>query len=194
MGFSFKSLAVQSTPASVLSLLNLRATGTFEEVPESPLTGALLPSGWYLITDNSFSPVINATSLARLSEIADVVTLTVEEHVMCSEASAWSSGRQVWLAMHEAEQGITHLRTTGDLPEFFIEISARLHAEQAAAGRENAGVDHIFDIPVNLFAHLTGYRHDRAMPELGERAFEALASELTKGGPSLLKKLFKPWR
>ncbi len=58
----------------------------------------------------------------------------------------------------------------------FAPISERLRAEQAAAGGKQAKVDHIFDIAVEMVAQLTGYRHDRVMPELGDRAFEVLAT------------------
>lgn len=108
---------------------------------------------------------------------------------MCSVASLWVDGRQVWFVMHEARQKVEHLETKGSLPPIFTTISERLRAEQAAAGGKKAGVDYIFDIPVEMVAQLTGYRHDRVMPELGDRAFEVLATTTATPKRSLLRRL-----
>jgi hypothetical protein len=192
MGFSFTSVAVKGgTRDAVLATMGLRGTGTFEEIPESDITGASLPSGWYLVTANRglFPTFAEDPTLKRLSQTAEVVTCFVEEHVMCSVASLWVDGRQVWFVMHEARQKVEHLETKGSLPPIFTTISERLRAEQAAAGGKKAGVDYIFDIPVEMVAQLTGYRHDRVMPELGDRAFEVLATTTATPKRSLLRRL-----
>ncbi len=50
MGFSLTSLAVRGGARdAVLAALGLRGTNTHEESPESDITGASLPSGWYLV-------------------------------------------------------------------------------------------------------------------------------------------------
>jgi len=174
----------------VLATLGLRGKNVFEEIPEADITGAALPSGWYLVTANRGHPAfMDDATLKRLSESSDVVTCFVEEHVMCSAASLWAGGRQVWSAMHAGDQSIEHLETKGSLPPVFASISDRLRAEQAAAGGKSAEVDHIFDIPVEMVAQLTGYRHDRVMPELGDRAFEVLASTDAAPKRSFLRRL-----
>jgi hypothetical protein len=191
MGFSFTSVAVKGgTRDAVLATMGLRGTNTFEEIPESDITGASLPSGWYLVTANrGFPTFAEDATLKRLSQTAEVVTCFVEEHVMCSAAEFWADGRQVWSVMHAADQSIEHLETKGSLPPMFAPITERLRSEQAAAGGKKATGDHIFDIPVEMVAQLTSYRHDRVMPELGDRAFEVLAT--TAGTPkrSLLRRL-----
>lgn len=192
MGFSFTSVAVRGvTPDAVLATMGLLGTNTFEGIPESNITGASLPSGWYLVTANRglFPTFAEDPTLKRLSQTAEVVTCFVEEHVMCSAASLWADGREVWSVMHAADQNIEHLQTKGSLPPMFAAISERLRAEQAAAGGKKAKVDHIFDIPVEMVAQLTGYRHDRVMPELGDRAFEVLATTAATPKRSLLRRL-----
>ena len=178
MGFSFTSIAVRGSPRdAVLAIMGLRGTNTFEEIPESDITGTALPSGWYLVTANrGFPAFVKDATLKRLSQAAEVVTCFVEEHVMCSAASLWADGRQVWSVMHAADQGIEHLRTSGSLPTTFAPISERLRAEQAAAGGKKADSDCIFNIPVEMVAQHTSYRHDWVMPELGKQAFEVLAT------------------
>jgi|SRR5580765_2563730 len=191
MGFSFTSLAVRGgTRDTVLATLGLRGTDTYEEIPESDIAGAALPSGWYLVTANRVYPTFaEDATLKRLSQTAEVVTCFVEEHVMCSAASLWADGLQVWSVMHAADQSIEHLETKGSLPPMFAPICERLRTEQAAAGGKNAKVDHMFDIPVEMVAQHTGYRHDRVMPELGDRAFEVLATTDASPKRSWLRRL-----
>jgi hypothetical protein len=190
MGFSFSSVAVKGgTRESVLPILGLRGTEAREEIPESDLTGASLPSGWYLVTANRYPDLMEEARLKRLSAIAEVITCFVAEHVMCSAASMWAEGREVWSVMHAAEQGIEHLETKGTLPPIFASVSKRLRAEQGAAGGKKAGVDHIFDIPVEMVEQFTGYRHDRVMPELGDSAFEVLATTDAAPKRSWLRRL-----
>lgn len=178
------------TPDSVLATLGLRGTNVFEEIPESDITGAVLPSGWYLITANrGHPPFMEDSTLKRLSQTAEVVTSFVEEHVMYSAASLWAGGREVWSVMHAAEDGIEHLEAKGSLPSIFGPMSERLHAKQAAGGRE-ARVDHIFDIPVEMVVQIIGYRYDRVMPELGDRAFEVLDTIAPTPKRSFLRRLF----
>src|SRR5437879_664559 len=178
MGFSFSSLAVRGgTRESVLGTLGLRGTGAFEQIPESDITGAALPSGWYLVISNRGHPAfMEGQTLEKLSATGEVLTWFIEEHVMCSSASAWAGGREAWSVVHASDQGIEHLEVKGDLPPMFASIRDRLRAAQQAAAGDKADVDHIFDIPVELVERLTGYRHDRIIPELGERPFEVLAT------------------
>ncbi len=96
----------------------------------------------------------------------------VEEHVMFSYASGWSDGMKLWSVLHESEQSIDHLETTGDLPAAFASIRDRLRAEQQQAGGEAADLDHVFDVPVELAKALTGYCHNEARDDA---AFELLA-------------------
>jgi hypothetical protein len=91
--------------------------------------------------------------------------------------------------MHAADQGIEHLETKGSVPAMFASISERLRAEQKAAVGKKAEVDHISDIPVEMVAQLTSYRHDRVMPELGDKAFEVLSPTAATPKRSLVRRL-----
>jgi hypothetical protein len=193
MGFSLTWVAIKGAlKEAALSALGLRGTQVFEEIPESPLTGVLLPSGWYMIVDNRCNlPMLREDkTLAPLSASADVVTCFVEEHVMCSSASQWRNGRELWSLMHTADtKGIDHLETKGELPSFISAIRERLNAKQKEAGGNNAEVDYIFDIPVEAAKHLTGYRHDFDIPELRGNVFEVLATTEATPKRSWLRKL-----
>jgi hypothetical protein len=76
--------------------------------------------------------------------------------------------------------GIDHLEVKGDPPAPFSEIKDGQCSKQLSAGGSKAGVDYIFDIPVDLAQSLTGYRHDRDIPGASKRGFEVLeATEAT---------------
>lgn len=178
MGFSLSWLAIKgSSRDSALSALGLRGTEVLEEIQESRLSGVLLPSGWYLVVANrgDYPAFLEGKTLARLSATTDIVTCFVEEHVMCSHASQWRGGRELWSLMHTADTGsIEHLEIKGEPPAFFASIRDRLRAKQQEAGGKKADVDFIFDIPVETAQQLTGYRHDHDIPDAGEKPFEVL--------------------
>lgn len=179
MGFALSWLGVKNTtPRVVQEALDLTATRRHEEIPDSPLTGLDLPSGWYLVIANNQPPSFFAESaIKRLSAHCEAVICFVEEHVMYSSATGWKNGFQVWAVRHDAQIGVEHLEALGDPPSNFTTIRDRLRALQVAAGGKNADVDHTFDIPVQLAYSLTGYRHDQDIPELTSPSFEILANK-----------------
>ena len=109
--------------------------------------------------------------LKRLSRSGDVVACAIEEHVMASGASGYSGGKEMWCIVHDAERGLSHLEVTGEPPPQLAAIHERLAAELAEAGGDESEVDYVFDVPVELAAELTGFRHDRSV---GDTRFEVL--------------------
>ena len=197
MGYSQSWLAVKGKPpAAVLETLGLRGTGTREEIVESPIVGAELPSGWYLVVaGRSGHPLMLDPILLRLSAGCEVVTADVEEHVMVSVATGWKDGRRVWAVTHDAQRDMEHLQAKGELPAAFASIRDRLRSEQQAAGGRGADVDYFFDVPVELAHTLTGYRHDADIRRAGAEAFEVLletspSAAASTERPSLLRRLF----
>jgi len=183
MGYSMAWAAVRGgTPQAVHGALALRGTGTREEIPESDITGAELPGGWYMVASNRDKLRFTEDAvLGLLSRVGEVVVCLVEEHVMCSSAARWRDGQRVWSVFHDAggRKGIECLEVKGQPPASFAAIRDRLFAEQSAAGGKKAGVDYVFDIPVELAHSLTGYRHDQDIPGRPKDAFEVLVSTST---------------
>jgi len=183
MGFSMSWAAVRGdAPQVVHDALALHGTGTREEIPESNITGAELPDGWYMVVSNRDGlRLTEDAALERLSRVGEVVMCFVEEHVMCSFAACWRDGQRVWSVYHDSggRKGIEHLEVKGQPPASFASIRDRLFAEQSTAGGKKAGVDYIFDIPVELAHSLTGYRHDQDIPLMPKDAFEVLVSTST---------------
>jgi len=176
----------------VLNALGLRGTQSFEELPESHLTGVLLPSGWYMVVSNrgEYPAFMEDKTLATVSASTEVVTCFVEEHVMCSHASQWRDGRELWSLMHTADTGgIEHLEIKGEPPSFFASIQERLRARQREAGGKKAEVDYIFNIPVETAQQLTDYRHDQDIPGAGEKPFEVLETTDATPKRSWLRRL-----
>src|SRR5687768_12041218 len=105
MGYSQSSLAIiRKSPDAILTTLGLRRTGEREEFPESPFVAASLPSGWLLVVvDGAEHAIISDETLRQLSADCEVVTCTVEEHVMVSEAAGWRDGQRVWRVTHDAQ-------------------------------------------------------------------------------------------
>jgi hypothetical protein len=175
MGFSVAWVAIRGkTRARVLDELKLTATGEREEAPESPIVGTSLPGGWYLVFGNRFD-FTELLPLGWLSIDAELVTCAVEEHVMCSEASGWRNGERTWSVAHDAQKGLTHLAVVGDAPPILPGIHEGLAKRlEAAGGKDASDVDYIFDVPVELAAILTGFRHDRDCLGLESAPFERL--------------------
>ena len=135
MGYSLSWLAVRGKPPqAVRDELGFRLTGEREEIPEADLTGAEMPNGWYLIVSNRNEQVASDTAMQRLSSSGcELVTCFVEEHVMFSSASNWKDGRKSWSVIHDAQRGIDHLETEGELPASYSSIRDRLFAKQKEA-------------------------------------------------------------
>jgi len=193
MGFSLSWLAVRGKPAAaILSALGLRATGVPGIEGEAPVVGAASAAGWYLIVaDKAEHRLIRPSVLERLSEGCEVVTCTVEEHVMFSEATGWRDGRQGWRVSHRGEDGPVGLEEAGELPANYPALRGALEARQAAEGGAEAEVDFLFDIPVALAQAFTGYRHDEASPAFEVPGFEVLEATGPAARTSWLGRLLR---
>lgn len=186
MGFSLSWIAVCGKAVEeVWTGLALQGTGVREEVPEAPIVGADLPSGCYMVVANRNLTYFNNTLLERLSLGCEIITCSVEEHTMYSRAAGWNDGSKVWEIEHDADMGIGHLETRGDLPPSFPSIHDHLRSKQEEHGGDAADTDFIFDIPVEVSAALTGYRYDGDAWGRDD-AFEVLVTT----SPSTLK----PWQ
>lgn len=158
MGFAISWIAFPHKSAdAVASLLGLTRTGEFQDVPESPFSGALLPTGWYVVVINEYGhDFALEKSLKRLSASSPVVSVLIEEHVMASSAEYWDRGTCRWAIRHQGDSGPGHLEDEGAPPPPYEEIKQR----QLAAQQDDDEVDYLFDVPLELAQTLAGYRHD----------------------------------
>ena len=174
MGFSLSWVAVApEVEQALIERFGLKAGEETSELAEFDLSSARLP-GWYLLVADHTDALVDEHLLKELSRHGRVIAAMVEEHVMFSSAEEWSRGERVWGAIHVSDAGLYHLGVEGALPEAYQAIHQRHFARQEQEGGKDAGVDHIIDIPLELAATITGYRHDR-----GEWTFV----ELTAASP-----------
>lgn len=159
MGFNVDLVAVRGLPAIELhTQLQLETTENSETEPESPVTGATLPSGWEVVYYNDRSPPTEA-ELAALSNHAEVLFLEVCEMVSASRARYWQNGKMTWSISHDSQHGTDNLEAEGDVPVCFASIADRLRQCQTARGDVDH-IDYIFNVPADVFAEITGFTYD----------------------------------
>lgn len=176
MGFSISWIGFKAEDRDeALRLLGLVDTGEPDEANEAPFSGALLPTGWFIVFSNDFD-FATPKRLAALSAGRKVIACQVEEHVMVSAAYCYDDGEAVWWASHMSENGTYDLTAEGELPDGFAALKDNLFGKQEAEGGTKANVDFIFDVPVELAQAICGFRYDRCEYEWGEPAFTHLAA------------------
>jgi hypothetical protein len=176
MGYSISWIAVRRKQKSdFLAHLHLRDSGGSDEANESPVSGAALPTGWYVIFLNDLThPFVTPAALQKLSEGCVVIGCHVEEHVMFSACFHYADGRHDWTITHEFEKGLYDLEVEGAAPDLVAELHAAAQQEQDNEGGVDAGVDCIFDVPLGAAERVCGYRHDHWKFDWGQPQFTKL--------------------
>ena len=188
MGFRFSWLAIRGkSREEIHKELSITPTGTYEELPESPCTGALLSDGWYLVVENG-TYFDDLGKLSKLSVNGQMIVCFVHEGIMVSEAAEWRNGKRIWSVLHNTQKALGHLEARGELPSVYDSIRLRLLAKQAAG---DGNVDYIFDIPVEVAQSITGYSHMARVTMVDERGFEFLQTAEPKQSPSWFPRLFR---
>ena len=160
MSFSLVWFAAQGiSKDEFLDRAAFEDTGEVDEYFEQDHSGGELPDGWYVIVSNDFT-LLEPAKLAKWSVGARLVVAVIHEGTMNSLASEWRDGKQVWSVSHDGSDGGEQLDVEGDLPDVFEELKAEAIAAQAESEKEGGGVDFVFDIPIDLAAEITGFRHD----------------------------------
>jgi hypothetical protein len=172
MGYSISWIAFHGkSRQQVLELLRLVDTDEADPANETPISGSELPGGWYaLFLNDIIHPYLDR--LGEFSRGCTVLGCRVEEHIMASTAFLYQDGSRVWNITHEAEKGIYNLEIVGSPPPSFSPLAFR--QKQDSAGGETAGVDHMFDAPLQLAFSICGYRHDHWKFDWGEPSFTRL--------------------
>lgn len=173
MGFHVSWITTRGkTPSLVCKELGLTETDEREDIPESDVTGVLLPSDWYVVFFNEPLPVeFKEATLSKLSQGAIVTLFVVEETSMVSLARNYVDGERVWEAAHDSNRGMEHVEFTGSPPPLLIEVRDRLLDILSTSGQ---GVDVLFDLPAEFCKATTGFRHDEDIEGVGGDAFTVL--------------------
>jgi hypothetical protein len=181
MGFSISWFGFENkSKAEVLALFGLRDLGTVDEANGALFSVAELPTGWTILFVNDYEFGGDAEVLAEVSRVGYVVACQAEEHVMASAARGYRDGREEWQVVHDSSRGRDDIAVRGQPPARLTKIRRRLAAQQQEPG-EWPRVDFLFDVPVELAASETGYRHDRHRFDWGQPQFTA-AEIVRRGG------------
>lgn len=166
--------------AACLALIGMRDTARVDEANEAPFSMANLPTGWTILFSNDFD-YASDHRLAVCSNACRVIGCRIDETIMYSSATAFENGHALWSVCHDSGEGLMHLQARGESPKEFADIREKLIAEQEADGGAEADTDYVFEIPVELAAVSTGYRHDRWKFEWGEPEFTEVEPAVASG-------------
>ncbi len=166
MGFSISWLAVKTNDMDRLfEMAEVSPTTESDEWLESDFSGSGLQDGWYFFQAQGCDhPIISGDSLSRISTLGETIACSIEEHVMVSIAEGWNDGATSWKIAHNAQEGMFDLSADGELPAHYEAIKDDFVSQQNAEGGEEADVDFIFDIPLQVAKKICGYKHDEGPP------------------------------
>lgn len=181
MGFRICYLASTASPQEMSDALGLTMGAPADERPEGEWWAArLLTSGWTILWSEDENFGRSAVRLVEaLSQTHQTYVCEVNETCMWSSAEFWQDGRCEWKATHAGDGGdIFDLTETGDLPENYSSIAQRHIANQHSDGD---GVDHIFEVPLDLADSVIGFRHDEYLEAGNVEMFFPVAPPAKKG-------------
>ena len=162
MGWMCSWLAVQgAVKAELLDALNLTETGRQVEPGSGAafLSCAERPDGWLVLFSDDFDWA-DRDQILEMSRFGLTVGCQFEDKVeMTSVARAARHGEELWSISH-ANNPKQRLEISGEPPGEFAAIRDRLFREQEEAGGEEAGVDFVHEIPLEVARSVCGYRAD----------------------------------
>ena len=177
MGSAYTWLAMKDASADEAceALGLVRCGGTFD-FPETEYSGAALPKGWYVVVvnTNEFEYFMNF-GLGKLSGLHDLVVVEVFETIMSFRLAYWRGGARLWEVIHNGHDGVYHLDAEGELPADFDSLRLEQVAKQDAEGGEDAEVDCLSEVPLELARRITGFGYNLRYDAGEEPIFEELA-------------------
>ena len=179
MGFKWSGVAFgESGSVHVLGGVGGVEPGEDMDVPvETELCIAELPNNWILICAEDFMYAAPDESfpdegnMARLSAKGRVLGCMFHEGIMCSVASMYEYGKELWCVIYNCNDEEYNLRTSETLPDNFEAVYERLKADQDKFDLAGKPVDALFDIPIEIAFQICGYKYDLAEFEWGEPKF-----------------------
>jgi hypothetical protein len=196
MGFAMSWIAVRGRDRDdILQELGLARETEVTDFPPTGMSVSPLAGGWLLFLadrdlDAAFEP-----RFTDLSRGGSAVACAIEEHVMFQEARGYRDGTEVWRVTHDCDKegGLYHLEVTGDPPNELEAIRREAIANQDAEGGQQADVDFLADVPLDLAKAICGFKHDDEWPEgMGfSKLFRPRATSSPRtSAPGLLQRLF----
>lgn len=171
MGFRICYLASKASPEKLAEALSLALGDRQTEMPDGQWWIArLIQGGWTILWSENED--FGRNTIAQVSELSkqyETYVCEVNEQVMWCSAEFWKDGQQIWKITHAGDGGdIFDLSETGVFPEGFSELK-QMHS--LAQQNDCEGVDHIFEIPLDLAALAFGFRHENYLEKSDVESF-----------------------
>ncbi len=174
MGFSVSLYAIfDRDPADVQRDIGLQPNGEIEAFPDAPASGAVTKSGVYVLYFNDRA-MFGEDAIRPVNANSRLLACNVNETCMYSAVTAINCGREEWSVIHDANTGILNLETFGDVPTPYSSIRDDKLSRQA---QDEEGVDHVFDVPIELFVRLGGIRYDQDLDSDDAKPWHTLVSK-----------------
>jgi hypothetical protein len=166
MGFSISWLGFRDCEIKDAAALFGREIGDQSEDFDAPTNAYASEKNWAIIIRSYCSfPYPSDQALAELSEAREIISVHVEEHVMFAHAEFWRDGKAIWKVWHGGDENVRDFHAIGEFPASFETLKQQYFAKQDEEDAGGAEVDLIFDLPLDLAAELTGFRHDEGAPD-----------------------------
>jgi len=173
MGFSVSLYAIfDRDPADVQRDLGLAPNGETAHFPDAPASGAITTPGVYLLYFND-RVMLGEDAIRPVNANSRLLACNVNETCMYSAVTAINCGREEWSVIHDANVSILNLETHGDVPALYASIRDDKLSRQEQDGD---GVDHLFDVPVELFVRLGGIRYNEDLKSYDPEPWHTLVS------------------
>ncbi|TGS10782.1 hypothetical protein EN852_025170 [Mesorhizobium sp. M2E.F.Ca.ET.209.01.1.1] len=162
MGFSTSWFGFRGCGIKEVAALVGREVGGSSEDFDAPINAFYSDKNWgFIILDCCTFPNPPDSHLSVFSQGKEMVVVHIEELTMFARAELWNDGSNIWRIWHSGDENVMDLHTTGDLPASFEAKRQQAFSKQD----KEDDVDYIFDIPLDLAAELTGFRHDGGAPD-----------------------------
>lgn len=166
MGFSISWFGFRAYGIKEAATLFGREVGGSSEDFDATVNAYSSEKNWAIIILGYCSfPNPPDSYLSAFSQGREMVVVHIEEHTMFARAEFWSSGKNIWKVWHTGDKNVRDLHAAGDLPTSFEGVRQEAFSKQDEEDAERSGVDVVFDIPLDLAAELTGFRHDEGAPD-----------------------------
>ncbi|WP_439636477.1 hypothetical protein [Oceanicaulis sp.] len=174
MGFNIGWIGVRSPERSdILDLLGVQDTYVHDEVNETPMSWAHLPTGWTILFFNTPDERFEQAYTA-LAQTSDVIACVALETTMDCHVLRACRGKALWSLLYQAEQKHLGVQVGGTPPSCFQLIQQSLGEAQAVSDANGDDVDHLFEIPLQVAEQETGYAYGRSRFDWGEPRFTEL--------------------
>jgi len=170
MGFKILLIATKgSSKQDDFKNLGVESSNEFSEWEDHGVASTVLKSGFrlfYIMDKIDPDPSV----FEKVSSNGEMIALYIYENMFVSYSTLWEKKKMTWSILHNFQESPRHLDIQGNPPE----IIEKLKIEKNEAQDHEKDVDHIFDIPGDIFSSITGYVYNRRYEFDEDKPWEVL--------------------